>query len=132
MGRNKKICHDPDLKNEVDTALTYSLVLLDTPIPNSFVSEEIINNSHVTISSLLYGNTNSKKSSRKTFFSSLKYFTNPIERIIFLYRTIIPVKAWLSIKYDVTTKRKLYKTYLIFWHYLFNKHILKKSGKKFI
>jgi hypothetical protein len=49
--------------------------------------------------------------------------------MVFLYRTFVPVKAWMGGTFDVTTQKKLIKAYLKFWQYLIIKWILKKDLK---
>lgn len=128
-GEIDRICNNPKLKNEIDIALTYSKVLFDTQIPHTFVSNKIVNNSRITISSLCIGNIVSEKSSLSDFYEYLINFGNFIDKMVFLFRTFVPVKAWMGERFDVTTQKKLIKAYLKFWQYLIIKWILKKDIK---
>ncbi len=120
-------CSESDLKNEIDTALTYSHVLFNTPLPQSFVSVKIMNKPNITISSLLGGVITLQKYSTKRYFQRLKKVSNPLNMINLIFRTFFPVKAWMVDKYDVTTNRKRFKAYLQYWQDLINTYFLMKK-----
>ena len=122
----KKMCFEPELKNDVYTALTYAHWLLKTPIPKEFILKESVLRSSITIDSLITSRNIPKRSSWHYFFSTIHNLCNLIVVFIFVFRTIVPIKAWIKSKYEVTTNRDLLKAYIKYWIYMFDRHILQK------
>jgi hypothetical protein len=123
----KEICHDPELKNEMDIALTYAHVLLNTPIPQDFVSMEIMNRSDITIASLVQ--YNKPINAYQRLFLKIIELKYPFKIVIFIFRTFIPVREWMTDRYNIITKWDLFIAYLKYWQYLVNVHILNKEVK---
>ena len=115
-----EICADSELKNEVATALTYAHVLLKTPVPANFLNDKLINENSIKLDSL-------RKGRKGTYFSTLRSLDKSTDKLIFVFRTFIPVKEWMNAKYNTKTVRELGLAYFKYWSYLFKRHILKKD-----
>jgi putative nucleotidyltransferase-like protein len=128
-GEIERICSNPELRNEINIALSYAHTLFNTPIPKAFILDKFFNNPDITISSLIVGNNFVKNKTIKNYHQNLKKVGNPLNTIIFIFRTFVPLKDWMTGKYDITTNGQLLKAYFKYWQYLICVYILKKDVK---
>ena len=122
------VCNNTDLKNKLTIALSYCFFLLNTPVPKTYISDELNKNKSVTISSLLI-NKVKKENTFEPFLLTFKNINNPFEKTVYIYRIFVPVKEWIADQYNTVTKMKLIAGYLKHWRHLTNKHILKNNEK---
>ena len=125
-----EICADSELKNEVVTVLTYAHVLLKTPVPANFLNDKLINENSINLDSLLkvrHVTLQNKKNTLRLYFSTLRSLDKSTDKLIFVFRTFIPVKEWMNAKYNTKTVSELGLAYFKYWSYLFKRHILKKD-----
>jgi len=128
-------CFDSELKNRISTTLTYAYYFLQTPVPADFIRKNLLNEGSISLDLI----TNNKivaiqkqKSNLGRFFFRLKRFDNHIDRLIFVFRTFIPVKEWVKAKYNTKNDKELIGSYFSYWSDLFTRYILNrdvKSGK---
>lgn len=123
---NHIICHQALRKNML-RALSYSNKLMGTPIPDDWMLKELLNQEHISISALVEKDNSARISSIKIFFRSLREVKNLADRIVFVYRTLIPVKSWMEDKYGELSGVRIFKAYISYWIYLINRHIFKKD-----
>jgi hypothetical protein len=123
----KKICINTELKNEVTISLTYTYIFFKTPIPINFINKKLINSNFLSLNSLLDEHLFSERISKSTFFPNLKKCHNIYDKIVFLFRTIVPVKEWMNTTYNTHTHAEIVMAYFKYWLYLFNRHILKRE-----
>jgi hypothetical protein len=118
-----EICSNAELRNEVITALTYTCVLLKTPIPPSFLNKELLNKNFITLDSLL----EVKQKTVSRFYYCLKSLDKMTDRLVFVFRTFIPVKEWINNEYNTKSNKELIIAYFKYWFHLFMRHALKKD-----
>ncbi|WLE96024.1 MAG: nucleotidyltransferase family protein [Candidatus Electrothrix communis] len=126
----EKICKDPALKNDIDTALSYSHILLRTPIPEKFTSHEVLQKKEIILSTFLNADKvvrNVFLNKIKRYFMKLKNIDGPLDIIIFIFRTFVPVKEWMATEYDVSTGSKWMISYPKYWLYLVNVYVFRKK-----
>jgi hypothetical protein len=119
-----KICLNKDFKKRITTTLTYSHVLLNTSVPENFIDEEFIKRNSFNLDILLEGMS---KSHFSTYRSTFRSINRPSDKIIFIYRTVIPLKDWINAHYQTHSRIELLAAYFKYWLYLFNSHIFKRK-----
>ncbi len=120
-----ELCSDQDLRNEVSQALTYTHILLNTPIPSLFIDEKIGVKKEINLDSLTVGN---QKSVFGRYLSILSRFKQPSDRIQYVFRTIFPIKSWMKATYEIKSSIELAVAYYKYWRYMFRRHILNKTS----
>lgn len=115
-----KLCSDQDLRNEVSLALTYTHILLNTPIPSLYIDKEV----EIDLDALTTGNPRNRII---RYLFTLRQFNRPLDRIKYVFRTIFPSSKWMNATYNVESGIKLVSSYYSYWRYLFRRHILKQN-----
>ena len=127
-----EVCFDPELKNRISTTLTYAYYFLQTPVPANFIRKNLLNEGSISIDSLINNNMaaiQKQKSNLARFFFRLKRFDKRIDRLIFVFRTLIPGKEWIKAQYNAKNFRELIMSYFSYWSDIFTRYILNRDVK---
>ncbi len=123
-GEIDEICTDPELRNEISTALAYTHTLLETPIPETFLNREIAKKQEITLDSLTTGN---QKGILGKCLTILRTLERPSDRVLYVFRTFFPMRSWMDATYGANTTWKLPGVYCKYWLCLFRRHLLKQN-----
>jgi len=123
----ENVCSDPELKNRTSTTLTYAHYFLQTPIPRNFILKNLNENldSLDSLNNKEMLNIQKQKSNLSRFFFRLKRFDKPLNVLIFVFRTFIPVKEWINFKYNTENNKSLIMSYYSYWTDLITRYVLK-------
>lgn len=115
----RRICCDPELRNEVNTALTYTFIYFRTTIPQDFILEKVVKSTPVSLAVLSNGIPGIRQKSLEVLFVDLQLLHRFTEKIELLYRTILPDKDWILSNYSEAKKRSVIRSYVLYWKYHF-------------
>ncbi|MCX6238361.1 MAG: nucleotidyltransferase family protein, partial [Bacteroidia bacterium] len=119
-----KICSNYQFKNRVATALTYAHVLLKTSVPENFIEKELISENSFNLDTFMEG---MPKSCISTYLTSLRSINSLSNKIIFIFRTVVPLKDWINAHYHTHSRSELFLAYLKYWLYLLNSYLFKRK-----
>ena len=115
----RRICGDPQLRKEVNTALTYTFIYFRTTIPQDFILEKVVKSTPVSLAVLSNGIPGIPQKSLEVLFVDLQLLHSFSEKIELLYRTIFPDKNWILSNYSEAKKRSVIRSYVLYWKYHF-------------
>lgn len=115
----QKICRQPELKLKMTVALTYTNHLFKTPVPACFTDRELIKNAP-GIACINIPHPRVAEYSGDSLRFALTNIKGFRSKLVFLYRTFVPVRAWLQY-------HKKTNSYCKYWFLLFFRHILRKN-----
>ena len=115
----RRICRDPELRNEVNTALTYTFIYFKTTIPKDFILDRVVKSTPVSLAELMNGIPGIPQKSLEVLFDDLQLLHRFSEKIELLYRTFLPDKDWILMNYSGGVKRNVIRSYVLYWKYHF-------------
>ncbi len=115
----RRICCDPELRHEVNTALTYMFLYFRTTIPQDFILEKVVKSTPVSLAALSNGIPGIRQKSLEVLFVDLQLLHRFTEKTELLYRTIFPDKDWIRMNYSDAKKRSVIRSYVLYWKYHF-------------
>ena len=118
------ICSDPVLRTRVVMALTYAHLLLKTPVPDYFINEDIVCDQRINLDTMLKIVHVVPPSS---FFPGITSLDNHFDKLVFIFRTIVPVKKWIIANYGNHSGIVLPGGYCKYWLYLLRRYVLKQK-----
>lgn len=113
------LCKNPELRDQINIALTYTSIYYNTPVPQDFIRGDIARNTRRSLEALLSGINSFQRSSLKDFFSNLDKLDRPADKITFLYRTFFPEKAWLLENFRASNSGNVILAYFRYWNHHF-------------
>ena len=114
----RDICSTPEIKNQVTMALTYTVIYFDTAIPNDFINNTILlTNCNKDLLYLIKGIPIKNQKKYSIFIKRLNYLNNTKEKIIYIYRTLFPEKAFLHQQYHNSKQIFTINLYIKHWKY---------------
>jgi hypothetical protein len=119
------ICTNPELKNIITTSLTYAYIFLNTPVPADFINEKLLIDKSINLDTLFKGNK--RKSHLNYYLDVLRSVGKPTDQIIYVFRTIFPVKEWMNENYQAQSGIKLIMAYIKYWSFQLNTNIIRRG-----
>ena len=122
----KKLCKNHEIKTKLTTALTYTSSLFRTKIPEYFMDRNLVIESNLNIDVMNKPNPYTAEKVFYNQFFTLKRITKNRDKLIYIIRTVIPIKEWISF-HQANSNGRLISAYLKYWRYLFRRHILNQN-----
>jgi hypothetical protein len=121
-GEIRRFCKNPSLRNEINTALTYTTLYFNTKVPQDFILVEKVTEDSRSLEALLtgIGITHKQRTSLDVFFTDLKLIKSVRDLVIYVYRIIIPEKEWVEAKYSGSVTKAGIHPYFNYWKRHFN------------
>ncbi|NMW18715.1 MAG: nucleotidyltransferase family protein [Chlorobiaceae bacterium] len=115
----RRICCDPELRHEVNTALTYTFIYFNTIIPQDFILDGVVKSTPVSLAALSNGIPDIPQKSLQVLFVDLQLLHRFTEKIELMYKTVLPDKDWVILNYSEAKKRSVIRSYVLYWKYHF-------------
>jgi hypothetical protein len=111
----RSLCNCIALRNEVNTALTYSMIFFATHIPEDFIVHDMLRNTPKSLTQLLSGIPDLQLSKRQKIISDLRMLPRLKDKITYTYRIFVPEKEWISQYYHHSSRTNLFQPYFNYW-----------------
>ena len=110
----RKICNEYKLNRILSKALTFSCILLDTKVPDYFLSKKLLKLDNFDLDMLALCKKN-KSGSLQSFWTNLNYLDSSSEKFIYVFRTLVPKRQWIEKKYGNRRPKNIIVSYCRYW-----------------
>ena len=130
------VIHNNTLGEQVKTALTYSLLMLDTPVPDNFLIEDIIKLGPFGLDDLVRMKKEERIDKAQSMRDELKKLNNPLEKLIYAFREIVPSAGYVNERFNIYSDKFYLSSYLKYWGRLVGRavrrgaQVIRHGGRK--
>lgn len=90
------ITEGTNLIEKIKTVLSYTYAFFETPFPEYFINKSILDKKNTILTELINGLYVAKRKAITVFLHNIYLLNNQSDKLIYIFRTILPKKEWLK------------------------------------
>jgi|GEM_PF-6996269 len=112
----REFCKNPDFNIGITTALSYTFIYFKTQIPQEFLIDDIVRNTPKSLLKLYSGIPDDRQNPLKQLLTDFHTLNSLHDKILYLYRTIVPEQQWIRSCYSSEKKGGVMLSYIRYWN----------------